>query len=123
MKHKNTIFSILLIVCIYIISCNQSKNKALLVGEWKGTEWLVDGNPSEYDAKQVSFTFDTDGGYSANFGNSAEKGMYLVRDNKLFTTPEGQLEIMVEIAKITKDSLVFNMNRSGRAEQLTLIKE
>lgn len=123
MKHTNSIIVVILIAFIIsIISCVQSENKVFLVGKWQGTQWLVDGNPSEYDAKQVNFTFDKVGGYTANFGNSNEKGTYILTEDKLYTTPEGQLEIMVEIAKLTKDSLVFNMNRSGRPEQLTLLK-
>lgn len=109
--------------CIMTISCVNSENKALLVGEWKGAEWLVGDNPSVYDAKKVHFTFTSVGGYSSDFGGDKERGTYILRDDKLYTTPEGQLEIMVEIAKLTKDSLVFNMNRSGQAETLTLVKK
>ncbi len=32
-----------------------------------------------------------------------------------------QQEIMVKINKLTKDSLIFNMNRSGTSEILTLL--
>lgn len=113
----------LFIFCFITISCINSGNKVLLVGKWKGAEWLVGGNPSNYDAKQVHFTFTTVGGYNSDFGGDKERGTYILRDDKLYTTPEGQLEIMVEIAKLTKDSLVFNMNRSGQAETLTLVKE
>ncbi len=111
------------ILCLMAISCINTSNKALLVGDWKGVEWLVGGNPSDYDAKQVHFNFANNGGYSSEFGADKEKGTYILRDDKLYTTPEGQLEIMVEIAKLTKDSLVFNMNRSGQAETLTLIRK
>ncbi len=104
------------------ISCINSENKALIIGNWIGAEWLVGGNSSDYDAKLVHFSFTKAGGYTSEFGNDKENGIYILRDNKLYTTPEGQLEIMVEIAKLTKDSLVFNMNRSGQSETLTLIR-
>lgn len=123
MKPTKSIIFILFIACFGIISCIQSENKEFLIGKWKGSEWLIDGNPSSYDAKNVHFEFMNSGGYTADFGGSKEKGTYILAEDKLYTTPEGQLEIMVEIAKLTKDSLVFNMNRSGQAEQLTLIKE
>lgn len=110
-------------VVITFVSCIHSANKAMLVGEWKGTEWLANGVPSGNDATRVYFKFSADGGYQSDFGGSIEKGTYILRDNKLFTTPEDQLEIMVEIAKLTKDSLVFNMNRSGQAETLTLVRK
>jgi hypothetical protein len=99
-----------------------SENKALLVGDWKGAEWLVNGQPSEYDATKVIFHFGGDGGYTSDFGGDIEKGTYILRDDKLYTTPDEQLEIMVQISKLTKDSLIFDMNRSGQPEQLTLVK-
>ncbi len=119
---KKLTFFVAFISLFAVISCIQSKNKDLLVGNWKGAEWLVDGNPSEYDVSKVAFSFAGDGGYNADFGGSKERGTYILRDDKLYTTPEGQLEIMVKIAKLTKDSLVFDMNRSGQSERLTLLK-
>jgi hypothetical protein len=123
MKILHRLIFLSLALSLLTVSCINTDNKKLLVGNWKGAEWLVNGNPSEYDAKLVSFQFAEDGGYQSDFGGDKEKGTYIVRDEKLFTTPEGQLEIMVEIAKLTKDSLVFNMNRSGQAETLILVKE
>ncbi|HUM53578.1 MAG TPA: lipocalin family protein [Chitinophagales bacterium] len=114
---------ILSVLFLITFSCSNSEEKKLLIGDWNGAEWLVGGNPSDYDAKQVHFTFKTDGGYSSDFGGDKEKGTYLLRDNSLYTTPEGQLEIMVKIQKLTSDSLVFDMNRSGQAETLTLIRK
>ena len=104
-------------------SCTNSENKSRLAGEWQGVKWLVGGNPSNYDVKQVHFKFAMDGGYSSDFGGDKEKGTYIVRDDKLYTTPDDQLEIMVKIAELTKDTLVFDMNRSGQAEILTLIRK
>ena len=116
-----------IILCITIIffatSCIESGNKESIVGDWKGTEWLVNGNPSEYDATKVFFSFSTTGGYTADFGGDKEKGTYVLRDDKLFTTADEQLEVMVLISKLSKDSLVIDMNRSGQPETLTLIKK
>ena len=120
---RNTFIISLLTLCLFAMSCINSGNKAFLVGEWKGAEWLVGDNPSDYDAKQVHFSFTMVGGYTSDFGRGEERGTYILRDDKLYTTAEDQLEIMVEIAKLTKDSLVFNMSRNGQAEILTLIKE
>jgi hypothetical protein len=118
---RNSLF--LIILSFTITSCINSDNKALLVGNWKGAEWLAGGKPSDIDVHQVHFTFTRFGGYNSDMGGSNERGTYILRDNKLYTTAEGELEIMVEITKLTKDSLVFNMNRGGQAETLTLIKE
>ncbi len=118
---RNSLF--LIILSFTITTCINSENKALLVGSWKGAEWLIAGKPSDNDVGQVHFTFTRFGGYNSDIGGNNERGTYILRDNKLYTTAEGQLEIMVEIEKLTKDSLVFNMNRSGQSETLTLIKE
>ena len=121
MKRTSLVFIVFFIFLISF-SCMHSENKAFLVGDWKGTEWLVNGQPSEYDATKVIFHFGGDGGYSSDFGGDIEKGTYILRNDKLYTTPNEQLEIMVQISKLTKDSLVFEMNRSGQPEQLTLVK-
>lgn len=105
-----------------MISCTNSENETLLLGNWKGTEWIADGNPAEYDAKQVHFSF-TKEGYYSDFGGEKEKGTYYLRDNDLYTTADNGIEIMVKISKLTKDSLVFKMNRSGQAETLTLVRK
>lgn len=110
-------------ICFTVISCIHSANKELLVGEWVGTEWLANGIPSGIDATKVNFKFQADGGYSAEIGGNKEEGTYILREDKLYTRPKGQLEIMVKIAKLTTDSLVFDMNRSGQAEVLTLIRK
>ncbi len=123
MRYSKVIFTVFAL-CLMTISCNNSENQTLLIGDWTGTQWLVGGSPSEYDAKLVHFSFTKDG-YTSDFGGQKEKGTYYVRDNELYTTgdADGQIEIMVKIAKLTKDSLVFNMNRSGQAETLTLLRK
>ena len=86
MKILHRLIFLSLALSLLTVSCINSDNKKLLVGNWKGAEWLVNGNPSEYDAKLVSFQFAEDGGYQSDFGGDKEKGTYIVRDEKLFTT-------------------------------------
>jgi hypothetical protein len=119
-KIRFIIPALLLAACI--TSCIHSENQSMLVGEWRGTEWLVSGRPSDYDAKQVRFNFLKEGGYTSDFGGDKEKGTYILRDDKLYTTAEDQLEIMVKIARLTNDSLVIDMNRAGQSERLTLLR-
>jgi hypothetical protein len=121
MKNSHVAVGIVLF-SLLTFSCIHSENKALLVGAWNGTEWLANGVPGGTDAAQVKFRFQADGGYAANFGSYTEEGTYILREDKLYTRPKGQLEIMVRIAKLTQDSLVFEMNRGGQAETLTLIR-
>ena len=51
-----------------------------------------------------------------------ENGKYYITNNELYTTPDGGTKMMVKITKLTQDSLVFDMNRGGQAETLTLLR-
>ena len=95
----------------------------MIIGEWDATEWLVRGEPSESNASGSAFTFNDKGDYTFKHGGNIEKGTYKVENDMLFTTPDKQEEIMVKIEKLTKDSLVFGMNRGGQEEILTLIRK
>lgn len=116
---------IILVFCVVLaaISCNEGEKKQLLVGDWNGAEWLINGHASAYDVNAVHFNFGKDDRYNSDFGGDIEKGSYIIRDDKLYTTPDDELEIMVKIEKLTKDSLVFDMNRSGQSEKLTLVRK
>lgn len=107
-------------------ACKQEKdpNTELLLGKWIGSTWNIAGKPSDFDASQVSFEFNADGTYSAGFGGQAEKGVFHLKDNKLYTTASGnKIEKMVALPKLTKDTIIMDMNRQGQAETLVLIKK
>jgi heat shock protein HslJ len=108
--------------CAVLFSCTESPNNKMIQGNWKATEWLVNGQPSEVNARQTSFSFDDKGNYSFAHGGANETGSYKVENNMLFTTPKGETEMMVKIIKLTQDSLVFDMNRGGQPETLTLLR-
>ena len=121
MKFSKSIF--LGVFILFISSCgNNSENNKLVIGNWSGSEWLVDGQPSSHNALETHFTFDDKGNYTFTYSGTEEKGTYKIENEMLFTKPANQQEIMVKITKLTKDSLVFDMNRSGAAEILTLIR-
>ncbi|MCW3116587.1 MAG: hypothetical protein JWM28_669 [Chitinophagaceae bacterium] len=107
----------------FLISCTNSENNKLIVGNWSGTEWLVNGQASDLDAKGTHFTFNDKGDYTFDYSGTKEVGTYKVDNDMLFTTPTNQQEIKVRIAKLTKDSLVFEMNRGGQPELLTLLRK
>ncbi len=109
---------------IAMYSCTEkSENGKLIQGNWQGTEWLINGQSSNRNVDGTSFSFDDKGNYTFNYGATKEAGTYKVENDMLFTTPEKQSEIMVKIMKLTKDSLVFDMNRGGQPETLTLLKK
>ena len=109
-------------IFLFVCSCIDTKNHKLIVGNWYATEWLINGKPSEANVKNTSFTFNDKGEYTFVNSGYTEKGTYKIEKDMLFTTPKGEQEMMVRIAKLTADSLVFNMNRGGQPETLTLLK-
>ena len=117
MKIKRPFFIILIAMFTGCINTDNNKN---IVGKWVGLEWLVNAAPSRRDADKTFFVFDEKGKYSFTYAGSVEEGTYKVENDMLFTKPINRQEIMVKIFKLTKDSLVFDMNRGGQPERLTL---
>jgi len=122
MKHLSSILLSLLLL-LFLFSCDHSENKKLIVGYWNGIEWLVEGHPSTHTPEDASFTFDSTGIYTFEYAGNIEKGTYYINNNQLFTTPEGGIKMMVKVKKFTQDTLIFDMNRGGQAERLTLIRK
>ena len=52
-----------------------------------------------------------------------EKKIFRLQNGKLYTTAEDKIEKIVTLTKLTKDSIVMDMNRQGQKEQLFLIKK
>ncbi len=119
---KKTLFFAL---AIFIFACTQEKDPKteLLYGNWKGISWDIAGKSSDMDASSVAFEFKADGTYSAGFGGQAENGTFKLKDNKLYTTAANKIEKMVALSKVTKDTIIMDMNRQGQAEQLILVKK
>ncbi len=113
-----TAFTILL-----LISCTDTRNNQLIIGKWKGARWESNGKTLTMNVATTFFNFDEKGAYSFENNGNVEAGTYKVENDNLFTKPKGQQEMMVKITKLTGDSLVFDMNRSGMAETLTLLKK
>jgi Lipocalin-like domain len=118
---KKIILSAILFTILFT-SCTENKNASLIVGKWQAIQWLVAGKVSTNNAAATSFTFDDKAAYTFNYDGTIEKGTYKVDNNSLYTTAEKQQEIMVNITKLTTDSLTFEMNRGGQAETLILVK-
>ena len=107
---------------LLLLSCNNNTvDNKLIIGNWSGVEWLINGQPSNRKVEATYFSFDDKGKYSFDYDGTKEEGTYKVENDMLFTTPKGNAEIMVKITKLTKDSLVFDMNRGGQPETLTLL--
>lgn len=107
---------------ISLFACQQAIDKKMLLGEWKGAQWLIEGQTADYDATSTFFSFQDVGTYTYRYTDMEEKGTYYINANELFTTPDGGIKMMVKIEKLTSDSLVMNMNRGGTSETLTLVR-
>ena len=114
---------VVLVFSICFMSCNDADQMKLIKGKWKAVEWSVNGNPNANPVAGVNFQFNEDETYEYNNSSLHEEGTYKVQGGHLFTTPKGELEISVEITKLTVDTLEFNMSRSGTPETMILVKE
>lgn len=119
---KQHIFLKTFVIALIFISCSDTKNNKMIIGNWSGAEWLIGGNPSGRDVEHTSFSFDEKGNYVFMYAGTKEEGTYKIENDMLFTKPKNENEIMVKINKLTTDSLVFDMNRGGQAEKLYLIR-
>ena len=117
MKFKNYLIAASIIL---LAGCTNIENNKKIVGKWAGTEWLVNAAPSSLEADKAFFVFDGKGTYSFEYAGTKEEGTYKVENDMLFTKPANQQEIIVKIFKLIKDSLIFDMNRSGQSKRLTL---
>jgi len=121
--HKSSFLAIIIIIASVLLSCDNSKDKELIIGHWTGVEWLEEGAPSVYTPGDASFQFETTGNYTFTYAGNGEQGKYFVSNHELFTTPDGGIKMMVKIIKLDQDTLRFDMNRGGKSEQLTLVRE
>ncbi|MEZ4948908.1 MAG: hypothetical protein R2769_11245 [Saprospiraceae bacterium] len=113
--------SVVTVLGILIFSACQSKTiDPKIPGKWAGYQWMVEGNDSGRDVSGVTFSFEENGNYNANYGDQIEKGTYYTENDKLYTKGEGQIEKMVKYQLTGSDTLMIEMNRQGTYEQLYL---
>ena len=112
-------------ICFVLFSfaCNDSENKKLILGHWTGIEWLDNSGNAGYNAADAAFTFGEDGRYTFSYQNTQEKGDYFISNSQLYTTPDGGIKMMVRVTRLTQDTMVFEMNRGGQPERLTLVRK
>jgi hypothetical protein len=118
MKLKHLLFALVL----FAASCKENDKNPALLGQWKGTEWLIFDKPSGMDASNVTFEFKDDGTYTAQLGETLQTGVWRTKADKLFTTEKGKQEIMVKLIRADGEELTFEMNRGGQKETLKLMK-
>jgi hypothetical protein len=105
------------------VSEKDNQTTAELIGDWQGLEWLVFGKDGGQDASSVSFAFESDNRYTAQYGDQKEAGTFKVKGDKLYTTAENKIEKMVKIDGAINDTLKLLMNRMGQEEKLILLRK
>ncbi len=113
----------LLVAVIGLSGCQSNENKTAILGDWSGVAWEISGRPATYNPEATYFTFRDDKTYSYSYADHEEDGAYYIVGHELYTTPEGGTKMMVKIKHLTPDSLVFEMNRGGTLETLSLKRD
>lgn len=119
-KFKLILSTLLLVL---FIACNNEEQLKLIIGSWQCIQWDVADKTNAINPENVSFKFNSDKTYEYHNSSLNESGTYKISGNKLYTTPKGELEMAVEIVKISKDSMLFNMSRGGTPEMMVLVKK
>ena len=104
------------------LGCNSLHDEALLHGQWQTSKWIVVSSGKKIP-NRMDFTFSTDKSYEVDYGSQKENGNYYIAGEYLHTKEDGATEKSVKIKLLTTDSLVFEMNRAGALENVTLVKK
>lgn len=117
MNFKMLILSVLLT----FLACNSAFDASLLNGNWKVSTWQVVSSGKSISQK-MDFVFNTDKSYLIDYGSEKETGTYYIAGQYLHTKENQGIEKSVLIQKLTRDSLVLNMNRAGSLEEIILLR-
>ena len=118
-KMKNCFF---ILTLVFLTSCNAKWDKAFLIGDWNTIEWLkIDSG--EKISNTMRFSFQDDDRYTVDYGSQKELGKYWIAGEYLHTVEDGKAEKKVRITKLNSDTLVFEMNRAGYLELVTLLRD
>jgi hypothetical protein len=103
-------------------SCSVSEFKEDLPGRWQAVSWMAGDQPAGHATAGTFFVFEETGRYQYTYSGTTEQGEWYLSGPELFTTPDGGTKMMVRIARMEGDTLVFDMNRGGTAERLVLVR-
>jgi len=124
MKLRNLSGLLGLSACLLLgfFACTTPNYEKDLPGRWQAISWLANQGPSGHATEGTVFIFEDSGRYEYTYGETQEQGEWYLSGPELFTTPDGGTKMMVRIARLEGDTLVFDMNRGGTAETLTLAR-
>lgn len=115
---------LLFVLLIGAVSCGETENNNdQLYGHWQTISWTTAGVETLGDDANIAFQFNDDDTYTLKADEALqEEGVYRLSGTKLYTTAEGKIEKMVEVQLSGTDTLTMDMNRSGTAETMILVK-
>lgn len=115
-----------LVLLIAFAACSTVKEDILL-GKWKAASIFEENKPLDYDISTVGLQFNTDQTYTyTGTLNYHEAGKYFIDKQYLVTIDtinSATTEKLVEIIKISEDSLHLKMNTQGKERLLKLVKQ
>ena len=114
--------SVAALMVLGLAACSTSEFKETLPGRWQAVSWQANGQPAAHATEGTVFIFEETGRYQYTYSGTTEQGEWYLSGPELFTTPDGGTKMMVRIARLEGDTLVFDMNRGGTAERLTLVR-
>ncbi len=113
---------IFLSILLFVLgACASSLDASFLPGNWKTIEWKV-VSTGQIINNQMDFAFTTNDRYAVDYGSQREKGSFYLAGEYLHTKEDGALEKSVRVTKLTIDTMIFEMNRAGSIEVVTLVK-
>jgi len=122
---KNVIYLLTVSILILVLSCEDTIDNKLLIGDWTAFEFLENGAPKEVDLKSINFSFFENNTYTFQGLMNLEAGNYYLSRNFLYSTDtlsDNRIKKSVKVIKSTADSLFFEMNNGGVMQIIKLHK-
>jgi len=109
------------LLALFCLACSSSLDASLLPGTWTTIEWKV-LSTGELRSNKMDFAFTTNDRYAVDYGSALEKGSFYLAGEYLHTKEDGAIEKSVRLRKLTRDTMIFEMNRAGSIEVVTLAR-
>ena len=122
---KNVIYLLTLTILLAVLSCEDTIDNKLVVGNWTAVEFLENNAPKDVDLKSINFSFYENNTYTFQGLMNLEAGNYYLSRNLLYSTDtlsDNRIEKSVKVIKSTADSLFFEMNNGGVMQIIKLHK-
>jgi len=117
---KNLIITSVILATV-LMACQSKYDVKKLYGEWNLSEWVIESTGKKVSNK-MNMNFQKDGTYIIDYGSKKENGKFWIANEFLHTVETGKAEKKVKLLQLVQDSLMFQMNRAGQLEKVSLVK-